>query len=350
VEIIFNPKAGEICGLFSSLHLAWNINKLENHLQMFGLSLKGELKDEYHYINEIHSGKKEQMDFFFSIESKIYRCFMIFEKIWECSSVAEYVGFIQNMDYGSIIAMLVKTLIDDKFKNDDEYIKGISNNKEEVLSFIQELDISKAAKWDIYCFTGNVERYKHEFIALLEEYLPAYNEITSRHISFMDDLSENIVNRVNVEGIEFIKEYTNNLISLDIEAYKKIYLTSSYFDSYLIYFTLRQNTQHCYLIVGAYYQETVNQSDYIETHLKVLKNLCDKTRFGIMKYILDCERYGQEISQKFNISNASVSYHMNNLLMLNLVQISKRDNKVFYKLNKNKISETIRFLQDELHL
>jgi DNA-binding transcriptional ArsR family regulator len=350
MEIIFNPKAGEICSLFTSLHLAWNINILESHLQMFGINLKGELKEEYCYINQIQNTKKEQMDFFFSNESKIYRCFISFEKIWECNSIDEYVSFIKSMDYNSIITMLVKTLIDDKFKNDDDHINGISRNKEEVLSFIQELDISKAAKWDIYCFTGNAEKYKHEFITLIKEYLPTYNKIISKHIKFMDDLSKNIIKRVNVEGIEFIKEYTNNFISLDIEEYKKIYATSSYFDSYLIYFTLRKNTEHCYLIVGPYYQEMVNRSDCIETHLKVLKNLCDKTRFGIMKYILDNKRYGQEIAQKFNISNASVSYHMNNMLILNLVQISKEDNKVFYKLNKNKISETIKFLQDELRL
>lgn len=350
MEIIYNPKAGEICSLFTSLHLAWNIDILENQLQMLGITLKGELKEEYYYINEIHNNKKEQMDFFFNNESKIYKCFMIFEKIWECSTMDEYVKLIQSMNYTSIITMLVKTLIDDKFKNDDDYIKGISSNKEDVLSFIQELDISKAAKWDIYCFTDNVEKYKHEFIVLIEEYIPAYNKIISRHSKFMDDVSGNIIKRVNDVGIEFIKEYTNNFISLDIAAFKKIYLTSSYFDSYLIYFTLRKNTEHCYLIVGPYYQEIANQSDYIETHLKVLKNLCDKTRFGIMKYILDNKRYGQEIAQKFNISNASVSYHMNNLLMLNLVQISKQDNKVFYKLNKNKICETIRFLQDELRL
>ena len=154
--------------------------------------------------------------------------------------------------------------------------------------------------------------------------------------------------KVNSKGIEFIKEYTNNFISLN--DYKKIYITNSYFDSYSIYFTLTNKMEHCYLVVGLYQQEIINQNDYIEKHLKVFKNISDKTRFGIMKYILDNKRYGQEIANKFNISNASVSYHMNNLLSLNLVEITKQDNKVFYKLNKGKILETIKFLEDELSL
>lgn len=69
-----------------------------------------------------------------------------------------------------------------------------------------------------------------------------------------------------------------------------------------------------------------------------------------MKFILDNERYGQEIAAKFNISNATVSYHMNNLLVLNLVEISKQDGKVFYKLNKERLLKTIRFLEKELDL
>jgi DNA-binding transcriptional ArsR family regulator len=349
MEIVFNPKAGEICSLFSSLHLSWNINILESHLQMFGITLKEELKEEYSYINEIYKNRKE-MDFFFNNESKIYRGFMIFEKIWQCNSIEEYISFIEIMEQDVITMTLVKTLIDDKFKNDDDYINKISNNRENILAFIMEHDISKAAKWDIYCFIDNLEKYKIEFITLIKEYLPIYNKIISKHTKFMKDLCENIIKRVNVQGVNYIKQYTNNFMSLDVEEYEKIYVTSSYFDSYLIYFTLRENTEYCYLIVGAYYHEMINHSDYIDTHLKILKNLCDKTRFGIMKYILDEQRYGQEIAQKFNISNASVSYHMNNLLILNLVQIYKQDNKVFYKLNKAKVSETIKFLQDELRL
>lgn len=348
MEIIFNPKAGEIYSLFTSLYFSWNVDILENHIEMLGMTLREELKEEYYYINEIQNNRKEQMDFFFNNQSKIFRSFMIFEKIWESKSIDEYIGFIQDMSHSSLRIMLVKTLIDDKLKNDDEHIEHIAKDNKRLLNFIKDLDISKVSKWDIYCFIENIEKYKYEFICLIKDYIPTYIKLVNNQSKFIDEVNNNIAKKVDVKGIEFIKEYTNNFINLN--DFKKIFIASSYFDSYLIYFTLRKNTEHCYLVVGPYYQEISNQNDSIEKHLKILKNLSDKTRFGIMKYILDNRRYGQEISEKFNISNASVSYHMNNLLLLNMVEISKQDNKVFYKLNKKKVSETIKFLQDELSL
>lgn len=348
MEIIFNPKAGEIYSLFTSLYFSQNLNLLENHLKNFGVNLNKELKEHYQYIHEIHSCKKEQMDFFFNNESEAFRFFIVFQKIWECRSLDEYVNFIENMSDDSLKEMLVRILIDDKLKNDDNHIKNIASSNEFLLDFIKKLDIKKSSKWDLYCFIDNIEKYKHEFISLIKDYIPIFNKLFNAQIEFIDEVNNNILTKVNSQGLDFVKEYTNNLINLN--DFKKIYLTSSYFDNYLIYFTLTNNTTHCYFVVGPYHRELNTQNDNIEAHLKVLKNLCDKTRFGIMKYILDDERYGQEIAAKFNISNPSVSYHMNNLLLLDLVKISKQDNKVFYKLNKQRLLKTIRFLEQELCL
>lgn len=348
MEIIFDPEAGKIYSLFTSLFLGWNVNILENQVEMFGITLKEQLKEEYYYIKTLQNDKKEQMDFFFNNESEIFRFFIVFEEIWQSKSINEYISFIENMSDYSLRIMLVKTLIDNKLKNDDNHMEMIASTKENVLDFIKKLDINKWSKWDLYCFIDNIEKYKDEFISLIKDYIPTFNKLFNKQREFINKVNNTMINGINSQGLHFVKEYTNNFISLD--NFKKIYITNSYFDSYLVYFTLRNNTEDCYLVVGPYYQELVNLNDYMETHLKVLKNLSEKTRFGIMKYILNEERYGQEIAEKFNISNASVSYHMNNLLLLNLVKISKQDNKVFYKLNKKKILETIKFLEKELGL
>lgn len=348
MEIIFNPEAGKIYSLFTSVFLGWNVNILENQVEMFGITLKEHLKEEYYYIKTLQNSKKEQMDFFFNNESEIFRFFIVVEEIWQSKSIYEYISFIENMSDYSLRIMLVKTLIDNKLKNDDNQMELIASTKENVLDFIKKLDINKSPKWDLYCFIDNIEKYKYEFISLIKDYIPTFNKLFNKQKEFINKVNNTMSNGINSQGLDFVKEYTNNFISLD--NFKKIYITNSYFDSYLVYFTLRNNTEDCYLVVGPYYQEVVNLNDYMETHLKVLKNLSEKTRFGIMKYILDEERYGQEIAEKFNISNASVSYHMNNLLILNLVKISKQDNKVFYKLNKKKILETIKFLEKELGL
>lgn len=348
MKIYFNPKAGEIYGLFTSLYYGWNIDILEGYMEKMGIKLKQEIKEEYYYINDKHSDRKEQMNFFFHDESKVFRAFMVMDKIWESKSMDEYIAYMEGLSTYSIRNLLVKTLIDNKLKNDDDHIEKIAKSKENVLNFVKELDISKGCKWDLYCFIDNIDKYKMEFISLIKEHKPTFKKLLKKQRKFIDGVNGYVIKKIDSEGIEFVKEYINNFISLD--EFKHVYMTSSYFDSYLIYFTLRNNTEDCYLVVGPYYQEIANQNDYIEGYLKIFKNLSDKTRFGIMKYILNEKRYGQEIADKFNISNASVSYHMNNLLFLNLVEISKEDNKVFYKLNKKRVVETMKFLEEELCL
>ncbi|HAG43983.1 MAG TPA: hypothetical protein DCL31_12435, partial [Clostridium sp.] len=276
MEIIFSPKAGEIYSLFTSLYLGWNIHILEKHISIFGITLKKELKEEYYYINEMHNDKKEQMNFFFDNESKIFRAFMIFEKIWGSKSIEEYISFIENISEHSLKTMLVKTLIDDKLKNDDDCIEKIANNKEDILNFIKELDINKSSKWDLYCFIDNIEKYKQEFIILIKDYIPTFNKLYKKQSKFIDEINNYITKGINSTGIEFIKEYTNNFISL--KDFKKIYIASSYFDSYLIYFTLRCNTENCYLVVGPYHKEIINQNDYMEKKFKNFKKIFYKKK------------------------------------------------------------------------
>ncbi|WP_105617287.1 ArsR/SmtB family transcription factor [Vallitalea okinawensis] len=348
MDIIFSPKAGEIYGLFTSLYVSWNIDLLESHIEKFGINLKEELREDYYWIRKSHHKKAEKMDFFFHHESKIFKAFLVLDKIWESQSINDYIVFIDKLSHADLRKGIVKTLIDDKLKNDNERIEQLSRNKVDTLSFINELDISKGAKWDVFCFIDQMEKYRLEFINIIKDYIPHYKKLLKKNSKSINEVNAEVHEKVNLHGMKFIKAYTNNLINLD--EFKNVYITNSYFDSYLIYFTLMNNTEDCYLVVGAFYHEVIGQNNKTESQLKVLKNLSDPTRFGIMKYILHDKRYGQEIALKFNISNASVSYHMNNLLLLNLVEIYKQDNKVFYQLNKDRVMETIRFLKDELCL
>lgn len=348
MEIVFNPKAGEIYSLFTSLYFGWNLESLENNLESSGISLKKELKEQYEYINEIHKLTKEQMDFFFNDESEIFRFFIVFPKIWESNSIDEYINYLETINESDLKEMLVRILIDNKLKNDDNCIKSIASTNDCILKFITDLDISKSSKWDLYCFINNIENFKQEFINLIKNYIPKFEILLTKQSSFINEINDTIAKNIKLQGIEFAKEFTNNIIELD--NFKKIYLTNSYFDNYYYYFTLTKNMEHCYIVIGAYYEELSDKNNTLETHLKVLKNLCDKTRFGIMKYILTEEKYGQEIAEKFSLSNATISYHMNNLLLLNLVEISKQDNKIFYKLNKKRLIKTIKFLEKSFNL
>lgn len=88
----------------------------------------------------------------------------------------------------------------------------------------------------------------------------------------------------------------------------------------------------------------LNLGDKKDNIQKKLSCLCDSTRFEIL-YLLSKEKYfGKEISEKLNISKATVSYHLNHLSLEELVQIEIDGKKILYSLNRRGFDEIISFL------
>lgn len=72
---------------------------------------------------------------------------------------------------------------------------------------------------------------------------------------------------------------------------------------------------------------------------QVLKLLSDKSKFEILSYIRDQEAYGSELAKHLNLTTATVSHHMNALLLAGLVEVKREDKRVYYKANKEALEE-----------
>ena len=59
----------------------------------------------------------------------------------------------------------------------------------------------------------------------------------------------------------------------------------------------------------------------------------------ILLYIKDKPAYGSEIAKHFSLTTATVSYHMNKMLQLRIVQAELRDGKVYYQTRKEVLQE-----------
>ena len=162
-------------------------------------------------------------------------------------------------------------------------------------------------------------------------------------------LCNRIREHINNGEIEYIEDLTKPYV--DFRDYNEIHLTVSAFNSYHLNFAIENNV--LYLYVGLRYEENMKKDisgDELEQSLLVFKNVAEKTRFEIAKFLLKGEHFGQEIAEKLQISTAAVSYQMNYLFTANLVKIKKVDGKVYYVLNKDTIRNSIEFLKRELEL
>jgi len=63
------------------------------------------------------------------------------------------------------------------------------------------------------------------------------------------------------------------------------------------------------------------------------KALCEKSKLEILMALKEASLYGMEIAEKVGLTPATVSHHMNALLLSGFVELEKRDGKAYYQLS-----------------
>lgn len=74
---------------------------------------------------------------------------------------------------------------------------------------------------------------------------------------------------------------------------------------------------------------------------KTLKAISDPVRRDIISMLKDGKKSAGEIAEQFDLSNATVSYHLNQLKKAELVTEEKYKNYIFYELNISVFEEIL---------
>ncbi|KOF56675.1 hypothetical protein AGR56_08120 [Clostridium sp. DMHC 10] len=91
------------------------------------------------------------------------------------------------------------------------------------------------------------------------------------------------------------------------------------------------------IILGARndkYNNNLLIKDEVEKFLKVL---ADKRRVDIIKLLAEKICYGYEIANILKLTPATVNYHMTFIMDAGLITLERENNKVLYKLDKEKV-------------
>ena len=75
--------------------------------------------------------------------------------------------------------------------------------------------------------------------------------------------------------------------------------------------------------------------------LPVLKALSDSSKFEILQSLLISPKYNLEIAEELKLSPPTVSHHMSVLLENGLVDVEKKEGKVYYTLSKERLREAV---------
>lgn len=74
---------------------------------------------------------------------------------------------------------------------------------------------------------------------------------------------------------------------------------------------------------------------------ETLKAISDPVRRDILEMLRDERKSAGEISEKFNLTGATVSYHLSQLKKANLITETRQKNFIFYELNSSVFEDVL---------
>ncbi len=77
---------------------------------------------------------------------------------------------------------------------------------------------------------------------------------------------------------------------------------------------------------------------------ETLKAISDPVRRDILSMLRDGRKSAGEIGEKFNLTGATVSYHLAKLKSANLVSEEKYKNFIYYRLNTSVFEEVLTWI------
>lgn len=283
----------------------------------------------------------KEAKYFLDMDLQTRNVFVNPELIRDSKDLKEYLFNLGNKKEDQLKLELYQALELSQLYDDKKFTPS------QLIEKIDQLDLSNDLKWFVLSLLKDPRLYVKRFIKLIDSYLPLYEDIKESFSKEYQEFVTWIDEKVASQGVEFIDK---QLEFLNLSQYKEVQLHYSLFDL-VSSFSYSHGIIHIFvgIMFKEYFQEQKDKLD-IDKHLSIYKVLSDRTRFEIIKMIVEQESYGQEIAKKLGITTATVSYHMDYLMGASLIITKRKSRRLYYSINKEQINNSIDFLKKELKL
>jgi DNA-binding transcriptional ArsR family regulator len=327
--------------------------RLENDeaMKLEDLELEKEVKLDKEIVNwvektlkKIPAAEREKIAKYFNEESYFGLCLVSEIPKLKLNNIEEYIEYLKEKEAADFLKRFTESGYGPAPSEniDLNRVKSLIENEKDAANFVNEkLNFSSAQKWNLLQFYFNPEAMKNEFISLLKWY---YNNIFSKDQDWIKKKS-NKVNDIYEENLNrYGQKYLENILSKLIDdplAGNKSYVAFSYFyETSLLNSTL--DSGNSFYLIGFRFPEIfAADEEGLLGSLQIFKTLADETRLNIISLLAEKTMYGNELAEKLNLSNATISHHVSKLIMNNVIQAHKEDNKLYFQLNKKEFKNTI---------
>lgn len=290
-----------------------------------------EIKDWLNYIEDNISPYFRNDFLFINVDILGLLDTMFLKTIDEAiSTPEELIKIMSEMDENLLIESLYSYYDTDIPYSSDENV---------ILEALSESNNQKMARNFIHIFKNPLE-FKNNVVKTLEKYYKKYYQ------PFQDkvyETMENIISDHNKmfseDAVRFVNlvgwgDYSSRLKSGD-----DITLYVSYFIDYgMFYYNVDSKIIMCY---GKTIKDKFDQAKDVENYKALFKALSDDRRIEILKLTSKRPWYNKELALHFKLTPATLSYHLNLLLDIGVLNFEPSiiNNRYYYTTNNDRLKE-----------
>ncbi|MDK8181460.1 metalloregulator ArsR/SmtB family transcription factor [Paenibacillus sp. UMB4589-SE434] len=217
-----------------------------------------------------------------------------------------------------------------------------------LLSHIKQSTLSEEEQWKVFYFAHDEEGTKRKFLAIVTQF---YETVYAAFSMPFETIHEQTVQQLRHVFEEERAHNLNALLGLDLDEKMNMELETIFIPSYFFHTSsmLLLNDKQMLCILGAnrqaYLQAKRNQSQQISD---IFKLLADEKRIKIIQLLNQAPRYGYELAKEIELTNSTVSHHVNALSQAGLVKATRHENRVMYQVQPEQIERLLEELSSLL--
>ena len=236
-------------------------------------------------------------------------------------SFEEYAEDLHSMDEEQMKQQLMTTIV----KQDEEEIEAedkvteLLGNQFAFLDFLKNLPIDDTLRWNYFTIMSQPKKFVEDFISLHQILKPIFEKVYAEYLPILEKSYQEFETTIQEHPTILAEAFSGTKVieeidwaSDEISVIPTLLLSDFFFQDSEI------------LILGAKSLEVIQhviqtRLDKQQERINVFKNLGDKTRYQIFCEIAKGSKSVKGIAEQLGITSATVSYHINELVLSNLV-------------------------------
>ncbi|MBN1971719.1 MAG: winged helix-turn-helix transcriptional regulator [Candidatus Delongbacteria bacterium] len=278
---------------------------------------------------------------YFSPGIVVFKVFIYLARKEKIKDVNEFISYLENMDKKAIAAIHLYLFSSVKKNKIDmiplekafEKMEDIQN----LLNLFKNTPLSGENKWNIIEFYQNPDKVINDIIVFFKWYNEKlFFQFSKKIDRIATKYSLELEKKVSNYGAEYIE----NLLNIDYSKYdqtKNIRVTISFFSEIGYIFFIMGEDEDFYVLGYRHMEVYAERKHDFLSIIHLFKTLGDETRLNIIKKLASEEMYGDELAKALNLSNSTISYHINMLIMEGIVKLNRVEKKSYLALNKDRL-------------